>query len=104
MIYKNKYYSALNDGKICSDGNWYPNDIIHKDYYTDEWISSEQNGVIFLEDEREYADLNSYKFEGYSCADCGKYYSNIWNVIFIEDMKQWYCEDCANERMAKNKR
>lgn len=33
MIYKDKYYSALNDGHICTDGNWYPNEICYRDYY-----------------------------------------------------------------------
>lgn len=99
MIYKGEYYSALNGGRICSDGNWYPNNIVYKDYYNGEWISSEQNGVIFLEDVCEYANLNSDKFEGFRCIDCGEYYANDWNVVFTEDTVQSYCEDCAEREL-----
>lgn len=50
MIYKNKYYSAIKDGKVLSDGNWYPNNTIHKDYFSGEDISSEMDSVVYLED------------------------------------------------------
>ena len=32
MIYKDKYYSALNDGHICTDGNWYHESVL-KQYF-----------------------------------------------------------------------
>lgn len=95
MIYKNEYYSALNDGHICTDGNWYPNDTCYKDYYTKEWVSNEQDSVVFLEDVEEYADINSDKFEALSCEQCGKYYADGDRLIMTEDTQEVYCDDCA---------
>lgn len=95
MIYNGKYYSALNDGHICTDGNWYPNDTCHKDYYTNEWVSTEQDTVVFLNDEMEWADTESDKFEAISCMQCGEYYASDDTLIFTEDTQEYYCEDCA---------
>lgn len=95
MIYNGKYYSALNDGHICTDGNWYPNDTCHKDYYTDEWVSTEQDTVVLLNDEMEWADTESDKFEAISCMQCGEYYASDDTLIFTEDTQEYYCKDCA---------
>ena len=94
MIYKDKYYSALNDGHICTDGNWYPNEICHKDYYTDKWISNEQESVVFLKDEGCFADSESDRFEGYFCEHCGNWYTD---GIVTSDTQQFFCQDCADE-------
>lgn len=95
MIYKDKYYSALNDGHICTDGNWYPNDVCYKDYFTDEWVSSEQDGVVYLEDVGEYADSNSDSFEALQCTHCLEWYAYIYNVVTTKDTEEIYCNDCA---------
>lgn len=99
MIYKDKYYCALNDGHVCTDGNWYPNDICYKDYYTDEWIATEQDSVIYLDDVGEYADSNSDKFEAYQCAYCLKWFVDNYNIVITQDTQEIYCTDCADIRL-----
>lgn len=99
MLYNGKYYSALNDGEICSDGNWYPNDIVYKDYYTDEWISSEQVGVVWLADVEEYANCNTYEFDACCCVDCGKWFADYSLMITSVDTNEYYCRECADSNL-----
>lgn len=96
MIYNGKYYSALNDGHVCTDGNWYPNDTCYRDYYTDEWVSYKQGDVVWLEDVEEYADRLSDKFEAYMCTECGKYYASDDNIIVTKDSGEVFCKECAD--------
>lgn len=95
MIYKNKYYSVTKDGRVLSDGNWYPNNTIHKDYFSGEDISSEMDSVVYLEDVIAYTDIDSDSWNGFSCAECGKYFANDDSVIVTTDTSEIYCQSCA---------